>query len=341
MRDDRRASRPVIRVSLFLTAALCLAVFAASCGQPDPLFTKGAAADSPSGKILYAANGDIYEWQNGSSHQITHVGDASSPSWSGNGNQFVFVRTGDAYSDLWVVNADGSDARKLTADQPQGQIGTADYVCNAVWALDPDWSPAGDDIIFASDLGTSCPDIRPNYLWLMQGLGEVPHRVPASTTNGDTVEHPSFSPDGSKVVFDQRTTGDSALQRWTQLWEIDLNSGVLKPLVVTKNATYDASWSPDGKWIAYIQRTGTSDDVWVIPAAGGKAVQVTHLGNVTQTAWSPDSTKIAFFQVNGLGFQTRYVDFSVGANGVPAGGSTHSLFSASGVDTTSGLSWTK
>lgn len=341
MFEKNRASNRTIRISFFVIMALCLTLVAASCGQPDPLFTKGAAADAPTGKIAYAANGDIYDWQNGSTHQITHDGDASSPSWSENGSQIVFVRTGDAYSDLWVANADGSNARKLTSDQPQGQIGTADYVCNAVWALDPTWSPVNDDIIFASDLGTSCPDIRPNYLWLMQGLGEIPHRIPASTTNGDDVEHPSYSPDGSKVVFDQRTTGASDLQRWTQLWTIDINSGVLKPLVTTKNATYDASWSPNGKWIAYIQRTGSSDDVWVIPADGGKAVQVTHLGNVNQTAWSPDSSKIAFFQVDGLGFKVRYVDFSVGANGAPTGGAVHDLFSADGIDTTSGLSWVK
>ena len=40
---------------------------------------------------------------------------------------------------------------------------------------------------------------------------------------------------------------------------------------------YSPSWSPDGSRIAFISERSGSPEVWVVPAAGGAATQLTEL----------------------------------------------------------------
>jgi Tol biopolymer transport system component len=58
---------------------------------------------------------------------------------------------------------------------------------------------------------------------------------------------------------------------------------------------FGATWSPDGRFIAYSSDRGGKFDIWVQPVSGGDAVQVTHgNGHNWQPDWSPDGKQIAF-----------------------------------------------
>ena len=53
--------------------------------------------------------------------------------------------------------------------------------------------------------------------------------------------------------------------------------------------------SPDGKWIAFVSDKDGWDHLYVMPAAGGAATQITKgKFEVWRPSWSPDSTRIAF-----------------------------------------------
>lgn len=330
---NSRRSR-LIRVASLLTTLILATAALTACGKPDPNLTRSVSAGAkPQGKILFAQNGDIYMWD-GSIHQITHVGDASFPTWSSDGNRFVFVRTGDAYSDLYSYNIATGQMAQLTKNKPNAQEGTKVYVDNSVWALDPNWSLTGDTIAYVSDLRTA-----KDFLWIMTGLGNAPHQVAASTINGDNVENPVFSPDGTKIVFTQRTTKVNDTQRTTGLWIVNLNTGKLTGLGAADSGAFDAAWSPDGKWITFIERDGTANDLWVVPATGGQPTQLTHGKMLASPVWSPDGSQIAFFEVSGESFKVSYVDFSVDANGTPSASSVQKLFSDGNIDATSSMSW--
>lgn len=63
-----------------------------------------------------------------------------------------------------------------------------------------------------------------------------------------------------------------------------------------------ASWSPDGRFIAYSSNRGGKFDVWVQPINGGDPVQVTHEpGQNWQAEWSPNGKYIAYRSENGDG----------------------------------------
>jgi TolB protein len=323
------------KIALVFTLLSAILVLG-GCGTVDPRASgAGAAAAKPGGRILFAQNGDIYLW-NGGVQQVTHLGDASSPTWASDGKRFVFVRTGDAVSDLYAGMIDGDQYQQLTFDKPNVQVGSKDYVDNAVWALQPSWSPVADTIAYVSDLATD-----KNFLWIIRGLGNRPTQIPASTVNGDNVEDPHFSPDGNQIVFTQRVTDPNTGDRRTGLWIVDLNTGQLIPLVNSDSTSYSPAWSPDGKWIAFIQRDGKNNDLWVVPAAGGQATKLTDGRSLASPSWAPDNSAIAFFEVDGSSFHVSYIGFALGAAGTPLPGTPDKLFSAGNMDTTSGLSWSR
>jgi eukaryotic-like serine/threonine-protein kinase len=55
------------------------------------------------------------------------------------------------------------------------------------------------------------------------------------------------------------------------------------------------TWSPDGRFIAYVSDQRGNKDIWVQPIAGGRAIQITtDPADDSAPAWAPDGQQIAF-----------------------------------------------
>jgi dipeptidyl aminopeptidase/acylaminoacyl peptidase len=118
-----------------------------------------------------------------------------------------------------------------------------------------------------------------------------------------SVFNPKISPDGKRVVYEVQNTNweENAFER--NLWIAEIATGESHALTSAKKSSTDASWSPDGNWVAFLsdrpgQITGTPDgkkQLYVIPADGGEAQQLTKVeSDVNGFAWEPQSKRIVF-----------------------------------------------
>ena len=138
----------------------------------------------------------------------------TSPSYSPDGKAIAFVSDRSGTPQVYVVNADGSNQRRISFGP--GVYGS------------PAWSPAGDQIAF---MRTQGPLSRIGVM-ATDGSGE---RI---VTSGPNDEEPTWSPDGSHVLFQRIDPGT----RRTMLATVPAAGGEVKP-VATPQSGSDPSWA--------------------------------------------------------------------------------------------------
>ncbi|HEU4712901.1 MAG TPA: carboxypeptidase regulatory-like domain-containing protein [Pyrinomonadaceae bacterium] len=194
---------------------------------------------------------------------------------------------------IQIINADGTGQTKLT--------GGDGVICD-----DPVYSPDGSKIAFTrrsgfhSDIGMMNAD-GTNVVTVISGSGSP------ETHNFN----PSWSPDGTKVVFSSSRSGPGKVEIWvanidgTGLVRLTTNIQVSQdgqgPIF---SSDTDPAWSPDGTRIAFAStREGIADtEIWIMNPDGSNPVRLTADDVDDRTPdWSPDSQRIAFAKSNGGG----------------------------------------
>jgi dipeptidyl aminopeptidase/acylaminoacyl peptidase len=205
----------------------------------------------------------------------------SHPRWSPDGRSLAFVRTpagevkpknkeerdrGVGKPQLWVIPADGGEARQLT------------------WlrdgAGDPIWSPDSTTIVFSAEVGEPddreaadaqleekrVPAVRTiDRLWnRLDGKGWIYERrshlfripagggEPEQLTDGDWDDgSPALSPDGRRIAFNS----DRTQERWSwpgnDVWVLELSSKRLTRMTDERVSAGPPAWSPDGRRLAF------------------------------------------------------------------------------------------
>ena len=143
----------------------------------------------------------------------------NSVSWSPDG-RIVFVSNESGMLDVWIMNADGTNRRQLTA--------------NARYNTNPAVSPDGKLIVFSSNRTGK------RQIWRMDIDGANPRRL----TDGVTDAAPAISADGQWVFYSSLFAGKPTL------WKVNINGG--ESAQVTDRVAVAPSISPDGKLIAYL-----------------------------------------------------------------------------------------
>ena len=144
-------------------------------------------------------------------------------------------------------------------------------------------SPDGTRVAFS----TGGPDGTESHLVVMNTDGT--HRV--QLTNGSGVDrHPSWSPDGTRLVFQRGETNQGG-----DVYVIDAETAKTTRLTSGDAVDQQPTWSPDGTRIAYGSNRGGSFDLWIMKADGSDPDQVaSHPANDWWPAWSPDGSQLAF-----------------------------------------------
>ena len=212
----------------------------------------------------------------------------TSPSWSPDGKWIAFTSDRDEHVidnnpgglpnfEIYVMDADGGNQQNLTNDPDNDSS--------------PSWSPDGKRIAFSSDRDG-------NYeIYVMDADGNNPQRL---TDNDFFDTSPSWSPDGKRIVFmswrDGHFIGEFGLS--SEIYVMDADGGNEQRLTENRKSDSSPSWSPDGKWIAFISdRKGdnVNYEIYVMDADGGNQRRLTNNRvHDKSPSWSSDGKRIVF-----------------------------------------------
>jgi len=113
---------------------------------------------------------------------------------------------------------------------------------------------------------------------------------------------PAWSPDGTQLVYSSDKGGELL-----QLWIRDVKSGQDRQLTTLTTQPVSATWSPDGKRIAFLEVDGMwrRSAVSVVDVASGKVTKIhDSLFAPGTPVWSPDGKRVALAMVSS--YSTKY-----------------------------------
>jgi Tol biopolymer transport system component/DNA-binding winged helix-turn-helix (wHTH) protein len=263
----RTAGRRRARFAIVASVAVLGAVLAAVAILSRK--TGGDGAKAP--PVAVAAATPDYQ------HITSMPGSESGPSLSPDGSQVVYSSypEDDSSAGLYTQTTAPVPARAITTN-------TA-----GVWDMYPAWSPTGRDIAFVR-MG---PKDR-CAIMLIPASGGEPRQISACREDMDG--RIGWHPDGRHLVT---TLSPLDLDENGTIHVVDLGNGAWTKLPYRKGE-HDvdglATYSPDGRWIAF-RRNVSLADIWRVPATGGEPERLTSLKtNINAIAWAPDGKSIVF-----------------------------------------------
>ena len=147
------------------------------------------------------------------------------------------------------------------------------------------WSPDSRRVVYVSDRDGT----QGLYLY---DFGTSQETRLTEAAAGDVT--PVFSPDGRSIAFQRGG-------RELRVVDVDAKRDRLLARANLDRVPFTAegsvAWSPDGRWIAYIdQRAKNFSNVFLVPSAGGESRQVTFLANVFggTISWGSDGTYLIY-----------------------------------------------
>jgi dipeptidyl aminopeptidase/acylaminoacyl peptidase len=110
-----------------------------------------------------------------------------------------------------------------------------------------------------------------------------------------SVGNPVISPCGKHILFTMRQPDWEKNRYDTEIW---LSRDGTEPFQLTQTkegSSTSPSWSPDGKWIAFLANRDEKQQIYLINPMGGEAFKLTdHKEGVNYYQWCPSGSRIAF-----------------------------------------------
>jgi Tol biopolymer transport system component len=190
------------------------------------------------------------------------------PAWSPDGKQIAFASAREGSFDIYVMNADGTDTRRLTTSATNDQ--------------GPTWSPDGSRLAFSrsSDGG---------HVWVMNADGSGARRL---TDELAEEGEPAWSPDGRWIAYTRRATGSD----FREIWMAHPDGSGRRGVTSLQARSYAPAWAPDSTQLAFSANgDGARYDIYVISADGKNLHRpLSSPADAFEPAWSPDGSEIAF-----------------------------------------------
>ena len=260
----------------------------------------GAAYPGADGRIAFVRHGDIYTVRPDGSglRRLTFTATSTAdgldatPVWSPNGREIAYSSLKSGSSDIWVMDADGAHAHRITFSSEVGET-------------DPTWSPDGRWIAFASDRGSDPND--PTSA-IFKTRATAPHGAPVRLTRPGVGIYgrmsldwaPRWSPLGGTVLFTRETPYDGPLSD-LELYTVPSGGGAARRVDTGFGDAWLGDWAPRARAIAWSSDADSPDeyggpplDIWM-RAPDGTIRRVTQTDFITRyPAWAPSGTRIAY-----------------------------------------------
>jgi TolB protein len=190
-------------------------------------------------------------------------GTTLSPAWSSDGAKLAFssARTGDP--EIYVCDATGSGAHRLTAFRGPD--------------VSPVWNPKTNAQIAWISGRTGLPQ-----LYIMDSDGANVTRM----TDGGYASAPSWSPSGQFLAFAWNRSYGPGAPGGEDIYIMDIASKRWTQLTHSEGANDAPSWSPDSRHIVYQREMNGHSEIWMMLADGTDQQQLTHGGGNTMPNWS-------------------------------------------------------
>jgi TolB protein len=183
----------------------------------------------------------------------------------------------------------GAAANSIVAVTPDGGSRRVIFEAAGRRAFAPVVSPDGETIAFGLGATGFLAEGAPSRLALVRGDGSEFRELPAA---GDSAGYPSWSPDGTKLVY---VHGAPAAERGLRI--LDVASGRVTAL--TSGPDNFPAWSPQGDRIAFTRvpnGLGGASQIYSVKSDGEGLERLTLSPGAQDAhpAWSPDGRWIAF-----------------------------------------------
>ncbi len=259
---------------------------------------------SPDGKqLVFDLLGDLYllPIEGGEAKALTH-----SMAWemqarfSPDGKRIAYMSDGGGGDNIWVMNADGSDAKEVSKEKLR-------------MMNNPVWHPNGE-YIAARKHYTGTRSAGSGEIWLFHRSGGDGVALNEKPNWQKDLGEPAFSPDGRYLYYSQDTTPGTEFEynkdgnkQIYQIFRRDLLEGKTKAFVSGPGGAVRPTPSPDGKYLAFVRRirmqstlflkdlkTGVETPVWPHLERDMQEIWAIH-GVYPAFAWMPGSKEIVLW----------------------------------------------
>jgi TolB protein len=192
----------------------------------------------------------------------TYKGLNTTPAWSPDGKKIAFCSSMSGDPEIYLSDTNGFNLQRLTFSPGVD--------------ISPVWNPkTGNEIAFVSDR-SGTPQV-----YIMSADGTNLRRVTTAGGGGDA-SGPSWSPNGLFLAFHWRLSETGTYD----IYVMEIATGRIIQLTHDAGRNEHATWSPDGRHLAFESTRSGSRQVWTMLADGSNPKQLTSEGENWNANWS-------------------------------------------------------